>query len=171
MDLLRRNRQIRPIRCCGHCCLQPHCRRRRIVHIIVLKLIVISIVFSSFNDVDLFCSMLADYCMPRRRGWGTMTAVGWRRPPWLAGACICLALASSYLGTSHVRCPPTPYPTNNQPPIHPIISVNNRRMRTFQVAILCTCMVRRRLCCMVAQFHHLGVGGARWSSINDGKTH
>jgi hypothetical protein len=46
------------------------------------------ICFSSFNDVDLFCSMLADCCMPRCRGWGTMVAVGQRRPPWLAGACI-----------------------------------------------------------------------------------
>ncbi len=59
----------------------------------------------------------------------------------------CLAFASFYLGTLRVRCPPTPHPTTNQPPIHPIISVNNRRMRTFQVAILCACMARRRMCC------------------------
>ncbi len=46
------------------------------MHIIV-KLIVISIVFSSFNDVDLFRSMSDDCCMPQRREWGTMvTAVG-----------------------------------------------------------------------------------------------
>jgi hypothetical protein len=53
-----------------------------LVHIMV-QLIVISIVFSSFNDVDLFRSMPADCCMPRRRGWGTITALGRRRPPWL----------------------------------------------------------------------------------------
>ena len=100
----------------------------------------------------------------KSQGWGTMAAVGRRRPPWLAGACILPSFSQLYLGTSRVRCPPTPYPTNNQPPTHPIISdfVNNRRMRMFQVAILlCTCMVGRHLCCVVAQFHHLGVGGAR----------
>jgi hypothetical protein len=60
---------------CGHHRLQPHHRRRRVVHII-FKLIVISIVFSSFNNVDLFCSMSANCCMPWRRGWGAMAAVG-----------------------------------------------------------------------------------------------
>ena len=45
------------------------------VHIIV-KLIVISIVFSSFNNVDLLRSMSANCCMPRHRGWGTMATVG-----------------------------------------------------------------------------------------------
>jgi len=45
------------------------------VHIIV-KLIVIRVAFSSFNDVDLFRSMSADSCMPQGRGWGTMTSVG-----------------------------------------------------------------------------------------------
>ena len=46
--------------------------------------------FSSFNNVDLFCSMSADCCMPWFWGWGTMAAVGQRqrRPPWSAGACI-----------------------------------------------------------------------------------
>ena len=143
--------------------LQPHRCRRCVVHMI-FKLIVICIVFSSFNNLDLLRSMSANCCMPRRRGWGAMAAVGRRRPPWLAGACILPSFSQLYLGTSRVRCPPTPYPTNNQPPTHPIVSdfVNNWRMRTFQVAILlCTCMVGRHLCCVVAQFHHLGVGGAR----------
>jgi hypothetical protein len=40
--------------------------------------------FSSFNNVDLLRSMLADCCMPRRQEWGIMAAVGGRRPPWLA---------------------------------------------------------------------------------------
>jgi hypothetical protein len=44
--------------------------------------------FSSFNNVDLLCSMSADCCMPWRREWGTMAAVGGRRPPWLACVCI-----------------------------------------------------------------------------------
>ena len=77
----------RPICGYGYCRLQPHCRRQHVVHKIV-KLTVISIVFSSFNNVDLFHSMPADCCMPRRWGWGTMTAVGRRRLPWLASACI-----------------------------------------------------------------------------------
>jgi hypothetical protein len=52
-----------PIHGCGHRRLQPHHRRRRVVRII-FKLIVISIVFSSFNNVDLLCSMSANCCMP-----------------------------------------------------------------------------------------------------------
>jgi len=112
---------------------------------------VISIVISSFNNALTCCvaCWLIVVCL------GTGGGAPWR--PWDDGGChgwpvhvFCLALASFYLGTSRVRCPPTPYPTNNQPPIHPIISVNNRQMRMFQVAILCTCMVGRRLCCMVA---------------------
>jgi hypothetical protein len=47
-----------------------------------------------------------------------------------------LPLVSFYLGTSCVRCPPTQYPTNNQPPSHLNISINNRQMRKFYVAIL-----------------------------------
>ncbi len=73
------------------------------------------------------------------------------------------------LGTSCVRCPPTQYPTNNQPPSQLNISMNNRRMRTFYAAILCKCIVGRCLCSMVALFYYLGVGGSRWSSRNDGK--
>jgi hypothetical protein len=46
------------------------------MHIIV-KIIVISIFFSSFNDVELLrTSMSADCCMAQRREWGTMAAVG-----------------------------------------------------------------------------------------------
>jgi len=96
-DQLRWNYRRRPIRGCGHCRLQPHRHRQRIVHIIA-KLIERSIVFSSFNNVDLLRSMSANCCMPRRRGWGimaavgqrprTMAAVGRRPPPWLAGVCI-----------------------------------------------------------------------------------
>jgi hypothetical protein len=61
----------------------PHRRRRHNVHIIVI-LIVINILFSGFNDVDLLGSMPADCCMPRRQEWGNMAAVGGLRPPWLA---------------------------------------------------------------------------------------
>ncbi len=59
--------------------------------------------------------------------------MGWWRLPWLVGASFNLVLASFHLDTLHVRCPLTPCPTNNQPPIHPIISVNKMRMRTFYV--------------------------------------
>ena len=40
--------------------------------------------FPGFNNVDLFCSMLADCCMPWCQEWGTMMAVGGRQLPWLA---------------------------------------------------------------------------------------
>ncbi len=86
------------------------------------------------------------------------------------GCVFCLALASFYLGTLCVRCLKTQYPTNNQPPSHLNVSINNRRMRTFHVAILCACMMGRYLCSMVALFHYLGAGSSRWSSRNDGKT-
>ncbi len=39
------------------------------------------IVFSSFNDVELFHSMFADCCMLKSREWGPMAAKGRRRPP------------------------------------------------------------------------------------------
>jgi hypothetical protein len=46
--------------------------------------------YSSFNNIDLLCSMLADCCVPRCREWGTMTAVRRRRPPWFIGVrCAC----------------------------------------------------------------------------------
>ncbi len=41
---------------------------------------------------------------------------------------------------------PTPSPTNNQPPIHPIISMKNWKMRMFQVAILRSCLLGSHLC-------------------------
>ncbi len=69
------------------------------------------------------------------------------------------------LGTLCVRYLPTPTPTNNQPPIHQTISINNRRMKTDSVTTLCTCIVDRRLCYMVAQFHYLAVNDAGLSSI------
>ncbi len=84
------------------------------------------------------------------------------RHPWHV-CVIYLALASFYLATLCVGCPPTPYPTNNLPPSHLNISINNRQMRTFYVAILCICMVGRCLCRMAALFHYL-------SSRIDGKT-
>ncbi len=50
----------------------------------IVILLVISIFFSSFNNVDLLGSMSAGCCMPRRQEWGTMVAVGGLRLPWLA---------------------------------------------------------------------------------------
>jgi hypothetical protein len=41
---------------------------------------------------------------------------------------------------------PTSSPTNNQPPIHPIISMKNWWMRVFQVAILRACLLGGHLC-------------------------
>jgi hypothetical protein len=41
------------------------------------------IVFSSFNDVELFHSMFVDCCMFKSREWGPMAAIGRQRPPSL----------------------------------------------------------------------------------------
>jgi hypothetical protein len=40
------------------------------------KYIVKTVIFSSFNDIDLSRNMLANCCMQRCRGKGTMAAVG-----------------------------------------------------------------------------------------------
>ncbi len=39
-------------------------------------------IFSRFNDVNLFCSIFADCSVPRRREWGHKADVGGRRPQW-----------------------------------------------------------------------------------------
>ncbi len=123
MNLLHQNHRRQPMCSCGHCCLQPQCCHCCIVHIMLVKLIVINI-FSSFDSIDLMCSMLADCCLPWRQEWGIMAR------PWGGGShhgppvqVFYPALASSHLGTTCVRCPPTPCPTNNQPTTHPVISV------------------------------------------------
>ncbi len=141
----------------------PHHPRQHDMHIIVI-LLVMNIFFSSFNNVDLLHSMLVDCCMPRRQGHhegrGRVAAA-------IVGMCVFyLALASFNLGTLCVRCLPTQYPTTNQPPSHLNISINNTQIRTFYEAILCACMVGRRLCSMGSLFHYLGVGGSRWSTRN-----
>ncbi len=61
----------------------------------------------------------------------------WRRwPPWWLNS----------IGFLHVTSPPTPGPTTNQPPIQQNISANIRRMKTFQVTILCPCRLPCWLC-------------------------
>ncbi len=40
------------------------------------------IILSSFSYVALLHSMLANVSTPQTRGWGTMTAVVRRQPPW-----------------------------------------------------------------------------------------
>jgi hypothetical protein len=39
------------------------------------------IVFSSFNDVELFHGMFVDCCMLKSREWGPMAAIGRQQPP------------------------------------------------------------------------------------------
>jgi hypothetical protein len=39
------------------------------------------IVFSSFNNVELFHGMFADCCMLKSQEWGPMAAIGRQRPP------------------------------------------------------------------------------------------
>ena len=43
-------------------------------------------IFSRFNDVNLFPSVLDDCSMSRRREWGHMAAVGRRLPPCLSAS-------------------------------------------------------------------------------------
>ncbi len=63
---------------------------------------------------------------------------------------------------------PTPSPTNNQPPIHPIISMNNWWMSAFWVAILHACLLGSHLCYGIIFPHHLGASRAWWSSGRHG---
>ncbi len=138
------------------CCWQD-------MHIIVILLVF----FCSFIDVDLLRSMSADCCMPRHQEWGTMAWRPWEGAAAMVGMCVFyLALASFNVGTLCVRCPLTQYPTNNQPPSHLNIYINNTKMRTFYEAILCACIVSRWMCSMDSLFHYLGVGGSRWSTRN-----
>jgi hypothetical protein len=110
--------------------------------------------------------MLASCCMPWRREWCTMEAVGQRRPPWFIGGGLC-ALPSFHLGKACSESPTTS-PTNNQPPIHPIISMNNWWMRAFKVAILRACLLGSHLCHGIFFPHHLGASRARQSSGRHG---
>jgi hypothetical protein len=65
----------------------------------------------SFNDINLLHSMLADCRLPRRREWGAIAVVGWRRSPWSG----CIFLFSFRLANrmSGVR-----RPRNQQKPNH-----------------------------------------------------
>ncbi len=56
------------------------------------------IVFSSFNNVELFHSMLADCCMPKSREWGPMVAVGQWQLPWSIDAWSPIVLENSSPG-------------------------------------------------------------------------
>jgi hypothetical protein len=60
----------------------PNCCCQHNVHVIVILLLIFF--YSSFNNVDLLRSMLADCCVPWRQEWGTMAAVGGRQPQLLA---------------------------------------------------------------------------------------
>ena len=77
----------------------------------MVELILITITKPSFNDTNLLCSMLADCHLPWCWEWGTISAVGWRRPPWSW----CIFLPSFHLANcmSGVR-----QPQNQQKPNH-----------------------------------------------------
>jgi hypothetical protein len=70
-----------------------------------------------------------------------------------------------------ITCQMSPNPKTNQKPttVPPHISVNNGRMGTFQVAVLCSCAVIRHMCHMNKIFIHLWGGGALWSIGNHGR--
>jgi hypothetical protein len=53
--------------------------------------------------------------------------------------------------------------------VPPHISINNGWMGTFQVPILCACMVWKHMRHMNERFIHLGHGGAWWSIGNRGR--
>ncbi len=62
---------------------QPTNTQARHVVEIANKYIEKTIIFSSFNDIDLLRSMLANCCMRWCQGEGTMAAIGQWRPSWL----------------------------------------------------------------------------------------
>jgi hypothetical protein len=66
----------------------------------------------SFNYITLLLMMSADCCMPRRREWCTMEAVGRRRPPWFIRGGLCV-LPSFNLGKA---CLDVADPKSNQQP-------------------------------------------------------
>ena len=67
------------------------------------KLRVIIIKLFNINNTVLSRNILADYCMRWHQEWGAMTAVGWRRSPWLVGAWF----TCFYLRTLCVMCSPS----------------------------------------------------------------
>jgi hypothetical protein len=50
----------------------------------------------------------------------------------------------------------TPIPTNNQPHIHPTISINNMRMMVYSVTIHPACMLGSHLRHGIISAYHLG---------------
>ena len=56
------------------------------MHIIV-KLILICVIFSSFHNIDLLCSMLDYCCMPRCQEWGTVPPKRQQRG-WIIDLCL-----------------------------------------------------------------------------------
>ncbi len=70
-----------------------------------------------------------------------------------------------------IGCQMSPNPKTNQIPttVPPHISINNGRMGTFQVAILCACTVIRHMCHMNKIFVHLWGGDVWWSIRNHGR--
>ncbi len=61
----------------------------------------ISIIFLSFNEIVLSCNILAYCCMRRCLEWGAHGDNGDRHSWQMCG------LASFYLSTMHIRCPPS----------------------------------------------------------------
>ncbi len=88
--------------------------RWRVVHIIV-ELKLTTIIFYSFHNVDLLCTMPADCCMPRLREWGIMATVddGGQHGSSVCGVHV---LPCFHQGKSHVRCLNT---KSNQQPTTP----------------------------------------------------
>ncbi len=123
-----------------------------------------TIIFSSFNDIDLLRSILANCCMGWCREKGTMAAVEQGRPPWLG-----YVFLPSFRLANCVSDVPNPKTTQKPTTVPPHISVNNGQMGTCQVPILCACTVGRHISHMNKRFVHLGCGGAWWSIGNNGR--
>ena len=91
--------------------VQPTNTQARRRCIVPNKYIVKTIIFSSFNNIELLRSMLANCCMWRCRGEGTMAAIGQWNPPWLG----CVFIPSFCLANCVSDVPP---PQNHQKPNH-----------------------------------------------------
>jgi hypothetical protein len=78
----------------------------------------------------------------------------------MAVAMIGVFFLPSFFLANHMSYVPNPKTTQNPTIVPPQISVKNGLMGTFQVPVLCACMVGRHMSHMNKRFVHLGGSGA-----------
>jgi hypothetical protein len=110
--------------------------------------------------------MSADCCMPWRREWCTMEAVGRQRPPWFIGGGLCV-LPSFNLGKA---CSDVADPkSNQQPTTYPPNYLHEKLLDEDVSSRYPPLMLVRKPLVPWCNFpHHLGVGRARRSSGHHG---